>query len=76
VVLITRDRDGLGSYKLELKHFVYSTIATEINVKRALRRQVEGKIDTLFQDIAALKRQVDRIERKIEEGQMTQQRPI
>ena len=38
---IFEDHDSLEVYKLEVKHLVYSTIATDINVKRALRWHVE-----------------------------------
>lgn len=53
---------------MDQKHLVYSTIANHINVKRALRGQVEPSLDVLARDVAALKQQLDRIERSLHAG--------
>ena len=63
---ITEDYESIEVYKLEVKHLVYSTIANDINVKRALRQQVEGRLASLARDVSALKEQLDRIERKLD----------
>jgi hypothetical protein len=65
---IIEDHESLGVYKLEAKHLVYATIAADINVKRALRRQVVPMLDAVARDVAALKDQLDRIERKLGAG--------
>jgi len=45
---------------------VRSRVANDINFKRALRRQIEPKLDALAREVAALKEQLDRIERKFD----------
>lgn len=63
---IIEDQDSLEAYKLEVKHLVYSTIANHINVKRALREQVEQRLESLTRDVAALKEQLDHLEGKLD----------
>jgi hypothetical protein len=62
------DHESLDLYKLEVKHLVYATIATDINVKQALRRQVESKLTSLAQAVDALKAQLDGVERLLDTG--------
>jgi len=58
--------DDLENYKQEVRHLIFGTLANAINVKRALRRQVEEKLAGLTQQVEALKEQLDRIEQKID----------
>jgi hypothetical protein len=44
------------------------TIATAINVKRALRQLVVPRLDRLAEQVSALQAQLDRIEQKLGEG--------
>ena len=43
----------------------FETIANCLNFRRALRAQVEPKLDELQEQVAALKQQLDRIEEKL-----------
>lgn len=58
--------EELNGYKAEVKHLVYSTIANNLNVKRAIRKQVEPRLIALTKQVSSLKDQLDRIERKID----------
>ena len=52
----TEGHDDIDGFKQEIKPLVYSTIANKINVKRALREQVETKLDDLSRQMALLPR--------------------
>ncbi|HEY2585190.1 MAG TPA: hypothetical protein VGI81_05445, partial [Tepidisphaeraceae bacterium] len=58
--------EDVHAYRQEVKHLVYATAANKINVKRALREQVEGKLDAVAQEIASLRGQLERMEQKLD----------
>jgi hypothetical protein len=47
------------------RHLTYATIANSINMKRAIRTQAEPKLNALIKQVAAIKEQLDRMERKM-----------
>jgi hypothetical protein len=44
----------------------YTCVATALNVKRIVREQVEGRLDSQQREIAALREQLTRIEEKLD----------
>ncbi len=59
------DEKELDRFIDTAKHLAYATIANSINMKRALRSQVEQKLNALIKQVAALKEQLDCMERKM-----------
>ena len=64
--VFTDDYNDIEGYTQETRNFIHSTLATSINVKRAIRQQVEPKLDAPSRNVAALKDQVARIEQKLD----------
>jgi hypothetical protein len=65
--VFAEDYADIEAYTQQARHFIHSTIATSINVKRAIRQQVEPKLDALNRNVAALAEQLRRIERMLSE---------
>jgi hypothetical protein len=66
VYSILVEYDDVERYPMEVKHLVWGTIANDMNMRQALREGVEGRLESLAGDVSALKKQLDRIEKKLD----------
>lgn len=65
--------DDIDGFNADAKRFIHCTIANNINVKRALRQQVETNLDRLSLQFALIEEQLDRIERKLDARSTSQE---